>query len=44
VKRFSQDTKVQALKRATLRRPLRKELTGPEQVCEDLEIEPGKVL
>ena len=45
MKLFSQDTKVQALKRAPLFDGLsRKELTELAQVSEDLEIEPGKVL
>ena len=45
MKLFSQDTKVQALKRAPLFDGLsRKELTQLAQVSEDLEIEPGKVL
>jgi CRP/FNR family transcriptional regulator, cyclic AMP receptor protein len=42
---FSQDTKVQALKAAPLFEDLsRKELVQLERVCEDLEVEPGKVL
>ena len=42
---FSQDTKVQALKRVPLFEGLsRKELVQLERVCEDLEVEPGKVL
>jgi CRP/FNR family cyclic AMP-dependent transcriptional regulator len=45
MKLFSQDTKVQALKRAPLFDGLsRKELTQLAQVSEDLEVEPGKVL
>jgi CRP/FNR family transcriptional regulator, cyclic AMP receptor protein len=42
---FSQDTKVQALKRAPLFGDLsHRELVQLERVCEDLEVEPGKVL
>jgi CRP/FNR family cyclic AMP-dependent transcriptional regulator len=42
---FSQDTKVRALKAAPLFEGLsRKELVQLERVCEDLEVEPGKVL
>jgi CRP/FNR family transcriptional regulator, cyclic AMP receptor protein len=42
---FSQDTKVQALKRAPLFEDLsRKELVALARVCDDLEVEPGKVL
>jgi hypothetical protein len=42
---FSQDTKVQALKGVPLFEGLsRKELVQLERVCEDLEVEPGKVL
>jgi CRP-like cAMP-binding protein len=42
---FSQDTKVQALKRAPLFEDLsRKELVELARVCDDLEVEPGKVL
>ena len=42
---FSQDTKVQALKGVSLFAGLsRKELVQLERVCEDLEVEPGKVL
>jgi len=42
---FSQDTKVQALKGAPLFEGLsRKELVQLARICEDLEIEPGKVL
>jgi CRP-like cAMP-binding protein len=42
---FSQATKVQALKRVPLFEGLsRKELVQLERVCEDLEVEPGKVL
>jgi CRP/FNR family transcriptional regulator, cyclic AMP receptor protein len=42
---FSQDTKVQALKGVPLFEDLsRKELVQLERVCEDLEVEPGKVL
>jgi CRP/FNR family transcriptional regulator, cyclic AMP receptor protein len=42
---FSQDTKVQALKGAPLFEGLsRKELVQLARVCEDLELEPGKVL
>jgi CRP-like cAMP-binding protein len=42
---FSQDTKVQALKGAPLFEGLsRKELIQLARVCEDLEIQPGKVL
>jgi CRP-like cAMP-binding protein len=45
VKLFSQDTKVQALKRAPLFEGLsRKELTALARVSEDLEVEPGRVL
>ncbi len=45
MKLFSQDTKVQALKRAPLFDGLsRKELIQLAQVSEDLEVEPGKVL
>jgi CRP-like cAMP-binding protein len=42
---FSQDTKVQALKGVPLFEGLsRKELVQLERICEDLEVEPGKVL
>jgi CRP-like cAMP-binding protein len=42
---FSQDTKVQALKGVPLFEGLsRKELVQLERVCEDVEVEPGKVL
>jgi CRP-like cAMP-binding protein len=42
---FSQDTKVQALKGAPLFEGLsRKEFVQLARVCEDLEVEPGKVL
>ena len=42
---FSQDTKVQALKGVPLFEGLsRKELIQLERACEDLQIEPGKVL
>ena len=42
---FSQDTKVQALKGAPLFEDLsRRELVQLARVCEDLELEPGKVL
>jgi CRP-like cAMP-binding protein len=42
---FSQDTKVEALKGVPLFEGLsRKELVRLERVCEDLEVEPGKVL
>ena len=42
---FSQDTKVQALKGVPLFEDLsRKELVQLERVCEDLEVEPGRVL
>ena len=42
---FSQDTKVQALKRAPLFEDLsRKELAQLARVCDDLEVQPGKVL
>ena len=42
---FSQDTKVQALKGAPLFEGLsRKELIQLARVCEDLEVQPGKVL
>jgi CRP/FNR family transcriptional regulator, cyclic AMP receptor protein len=42
---FSQDTKVQALKGVPLFAGLsRKELVRLERVCEDLEVEPGRVL
>jgi CRP/FNR family cyclic AMP-dependent transcriptional regulator len=42
---FNQDTKVQALKGAPLFEGLsRKELVQLARVCEDLEVEPGKVL
>jgi CRP/FNR family transcriptional regulator, cyclic AMP receptor protein len=45
VKLFSQDTKVQSLKRVPLFDGLsRKELTQLARVSEDLEVEPGKVL
>lgn len=45
MKLFSQDTKVQALKRAPLFEGLsRKELTQLARVSEDLEVEPGNVL
>ncbi len=45
MKLFSQDTKVQALKRAPLFEGLsRKELTQLARASEDLEVEPGKVL
>ena len=45
MKRFSQDTKVQALKGAPLFDGLsRKELIQLARVSEDLEVEPGKVL
>jgi CRP/FNR family transcriptional regulator, cyclic AMP receptor protein len=45
MKLFSQDTKVQALKRAPLFESLsRKHLTHLARVSEDLEVEPGKVL
>jgi CRP/FNR family transcriptional regulator, cyclic AMP receptor protein len=45
MKLFSQDTKVQALKRAPLFDGLsRKELTALARVSEDLEVEQGKVL
>jgi CRP/FNR family cyclic AMP-dependent transcriptional regulator len=42
---FSQDTKVQALKGVPLFEGFsRKELVQLERVCEDLQVEPGKVL
>ncbi len=42
---FSQDTKVQALKRAPLFEDLsRKELAQLARVCDDLEVQAGKVL
>ena len=42
---FSRDTKVQALKGVPLFEGLsRKELLQLERVCEDLEVEPGRVL
>ena len=42
---LSQDTKVQALKRAPLFEDLsRKELVHLARVCDDLEVRPGKVL
>ena len=42
---FSQDTKVQALKSVPLFADLsRKELVQLERVCDDLEVEPGKIL
>jgi CRP/FNR family cyclic AMP-dependent transcriptional regulator len=42
---FSQDTKVQALKGIPLFEGLsRKELVQLERVCEDVQVEPGKVL
>jgi CRP/FNR family transcriptional regulator, cyclic AMP receptor protein len=42
---FSQDTKVQALKGVPLFAGLsRKELVQLERICEDLQVEPGKVL
>jgi CRP/FNR family transcriptional regulator, cyclic AMP receptor protein len=42
---FSQDTKVEALKGVPLFEDLsRKELVQLERVCEDLQVEPGKVL
>ena len=42
---FSQDTKVEALKGVPLFESLsRKELVQLERECEDLEVEPGKVL
>jgi CRP/FNR family transcriptional regulator, cyclic AMP receptor protein len=42
---FSQDTKVQALKGVPLFEGLsRKEFVQLERVCEDLQVEPGKVL
>ena len=42
---FSQDTKVQALKGVPLFEDLsRKELVQLERICEDLRVEPGKVL
>ena len=42
---FSQDTKVQALKGVPLFAGLsRKELVQLERVCEDLEVQPGRVL
>jgi CRP-like cAMP-binding protein len=42
---FSQDTKVQALKGVPLFEDLsRKDLVQLERVCEDLQVEPGKVL
>jgi hypothetical protein len=42
---FSQDTKVQALKSVPLFEGLsRKELVQLERICEDLQVEPGKVL
>ena len=42
---FSQDTKVQALKGVPLFEDLsRKDLVQLERICEDLEVEPGKVL
>jgi CRP-like cAMP-binding protein len=45
MRRFSQDVKVQALKAAPLFEGLsRKELVQLARVCEDLEVEPGKVL
>jgi CRP-like cAMP-binding protein len=45
MRRFSQDTKVQALKGAPLFEDLsRRELVQLARVCEDLELEPGKVL
>jgi len=45
MRRFSQDTKVQALKDAPLFEGLsRKEFVQLARVCEDLEVEPGRVL
>jgi CRP/FNR family cyclic AMP-dependent transcriptional regulator len=45
MKLFSQDTKVEALRRAPLFEGLsRKELANLARVSEDLEVEPGKVL
>ena len=45
MRRFSQDTKVQALKGVPLFEGLsRKELVQLARVCEDLQVEPGKVL
>jgi hypothetical protein len=42
---FSQDTKVEALKGVPLFEGLsRKELVQLARICEDLEVEPGKVL
>jgi CRP-like cAMP-binding protein len=42
---FSQDTKVQALKGVPLFQGLsRRELVQLERVCDDLEVEPGRVL
>jgi CRP/FNR family transcriptional regulator, cyclic AMP receptor protein len=42
---FSQDTKVQALKGVPLFEGLsRKELVQLERICEDVQVEPGKVL
>ncbi len=42
---FSQDTKVQALKSVPLFEDLsRKELIQLERICEDLEVEPGRIL
>ena len=42
---FSQDTKVQALKGVPLFEDLsRKELIQLERICEDLEVEPGRIL
>jgi CRP/FNR family transcriptional regulator, cyclic AMP receptor protein len=42
---FSQDTKVQALKGVPLFEDLsRKELVQLERICEDLEVEPGRIL
>jgi CRP/FNR family transcriptional regulator, cyclic AMP receptor protein len=45
MKLFSQDTKVEALKGVPLFEGLsRKELAQLARICEDLEVEPGKVL
>ena len=42
---FSQDTKVKALKSVPLFEDLsRKELIQLERICEDLEVEPGRIL
>jgi CRP/FNR family transcriptional regulator, cyclic AMP receptor protein len=42
---FSQDTKMQALKGVPLFEDLsRKELVQLERICEDLEVEPGRIL